>query len=497
MESQKLRRAVKKDSKPRKTKKKEKEIDDDQLKTIEAELSKLTSFEVIDNQQPKVQASAPIETEVQNPSYPMITDIYYGFTAPEETIEKIEPTQPLYYLPKKQEEKPQEEEETGFVFKAKNATCIKCTETFEPTDPVVYATCKHAQHLVCCLNDVKYIKESKKCFMCTKYNIAVEETNDDIDIDFIKEEEEEIVFELDNGNDPEARKRNARRKRILAMKVGIDVDSLKQILEEEEEISTAIGEVNQDIEEDYEISVDKVSDLYSLKGIGEGFSISGMFNSIKYVFGKQSQDPEAESTSHAPREDEKLTYEFLEKHSITLTDLEKCEFNFDDIYYGMKINDLRQLRNLKLKESHFETIFTNFKDFVKKYDANFSSLDDALDVVHLDWLLDKAKNDISLLKAMDIDFACLVDKMLMMKSDLKKIGWSVGECIELGMNVGDITKLKINHIDMIEMKWNLKELVDKLKLNEKQREKLGIEDSVIKFVSSSDTKGSKSSRRTK
>jgi hypothetical protein len=67
----------------------------------------------------------------------------------------------------------------------------------------------------------------------------------------------------------------------------------------------------------------------------------------------------------------------------------------------------------------------------------------------------------------------------------------------LGMNYDHLMKLKLKHVDFITMGWPLKEFVEKFKLNERQREHLGIDDSVINFVSSSTLSKPKKQRKSR
>jgi hypothetical protein len=463
---------------------------------LEAEIKKLASFEIIENEEDNHKSIILDSPESMNPTYPQLNDIIYGFTAPDDLpIQKEEPTKSVNYFPKKEPTQTQDcedEEAYGSIFKVKNSSCIRCSEPFLPSDPVVIATCKHAMHLTCCINETKLIKDTKKCFMCAKYKTIVE-SNGEINLDLLREKEEEIVFEIDDGN-PEVRRRNERKRRLKLLREGrIDMEDFKDDFFDEEEPA----QTNSNVEDvNYEIGADKISALYDLKGIGEPFTFGTLISSVSSIF-KKAKDSD-DNNNIEQQKDDKLSFEFLKKNSITLSDLAACDFNLDDIYSGIKITDLKQLGQLKLKEEHFETIFTDFDDFVNKYDANFRSLDEAM-VVHIDWLLSKTEKKIEWMKRLEIDFDCLVDDLFIPKNILKVLEWKIDDCISIGMGFKHLEKFKITHLDMIEMKWDFKEVIDKFKLSDRQKEHLGIDDSVINFISSSllTTKKKKKTRKVK
>jgi hypothetical protein len=463
MEAQRERKSKKKPKKFKVPKKEELDV------SIPIEFTPSAPVEILEDEILKdIVESSNFVVEVSNEEpdfasssvkYPSLNYLISAEPVAKERIEASPVTIDGKYMPQK---------ETEVIFKCKNVRCTSCEYERKGEEPVLILKCGHFEHLECAKPDFKEIAVEKVCSFCIKLGVhpppepKIEEN--------VQEDE---GFSIEEANE---RSMRLERKKKLKSGIGGSIDEESSSDEEEEsQIDTSIEDEQavKKAKENSEIDESKIFDLLRNKNLIQTSSLWTTVDSVMALFGKGTVSKYMKDNS------DNFDYNFLTKNKIKLDDLKKAEFDEDDIFYGLKIQDVRMLKHLKLKPSHFgdNGIWKDFEKFVEMYETNVNQLNEALGPMYLDWLLNISDCNVHILVKLDTDFDFLINKMVMDKEELKSTKWSVKQCKILKMTKSHLMKLKMNPLAMREMGWrDVDEIQTEFGLNEKDKQNLGMDD---------------------
>ncbi len=305
----------------------------------------------------------------------------------------------------------------SYTFYGSNSECFFCGRPVDETKTMPIAliqTCGHVYH-VACGRDFLDREDGKECPRCV---------NKMGPIAAIAEE----VGQEANYDDHELKER-------LAYNLG-----LQDVNEEEHD--------EEYYKEEYGTK--------SLSLVQKGKLLKGTKNRLKNTFGS------------------KIDFNTLLDNDRTMEDLLGADLNLLDMYFSLEITEWSELMELGMHKRYLSSKkgdFMPLEQLIDLYFVNYDVLRDSLG-----WSIsDSIRTNFTAyeMKRLGMDFEAMLKNGLE-KNQMRRFGYKVSEWIVLGMEKRHLLDLRINATDISMLKWNVGLLSSLLKLDQNEKDSMGI-----------------------